>query len=148
MEAIDFSNPMFLSVVAFFAVTALIGAVVYLMRDLSATSTEDRLDILTGRKVREDDKTEKITKEELIRESVDGLSGIFSGVTSRVEKMSWLFEQANSPINADVFLGLTIGFGVLGAIAAAVANAPVPLYPVAALMTGSFPLCWLLMRRR
>ena len=100
MEAFDFSNPMVLSVMAFFAVAALIGAIVFVVRDFRATSTEDRLDILTGRKVRDDDKTEIITKEELIRESVNGLSGIFSGVTSRLEKMRWLFEQADSPIKA------------------------------------------------
>ena len=148
MEAIDFSNPMILSVVVFFAVASLIGAVIFVIRDFSATSTEDRLDILTGRKVRDDDKTEKITKEELIRESVNGLSGIFSGLTSRLEKMRWLFEQADSPIKADAFLGLTVGFGVLGFVGAVAGNAPVPLYPVAALMAGSLPLCWLLRRRR
>ncbi|MCH7988518.1 MAG: type II secretion system F family protein [Planctomycetes bacterium] len=148
MEAFDFSNPMLLSVMAFFAVAALIGAIVFVMRDFRATSTEDRLDILTGRKVRENANSEKITKEELIRGGVDGLAGVFSGFASRLEKLSWLFEQADSPIKGEAFLGLTIGFGVLGFAGAAAGNAPIPLYPVAALMAGSLPLCWLLWRRR
>jgi tight adherence protein B len=148
MEAFNFSNPMVLSVVAFFAVAALIGAVIFVMRDFSATSTEDRLDVLTGRKVRDDKKTETITKEELLREGVDGLFGIFSGFASRIENLSWLFEQADSPIKGEAFLGLTIGFGVLGVAGAAAGNAPVPLYPVAALVMSTLPLCWLLWRRR
>ena len=133
-------DPLLISVVAFVGVTALVGSVVFLMRDFGASPTEERLEVLTGRTSPESD-SRGITKDDLIRVGTGSLS-------RRLENMRHLFEQADSPIKSDTFLGLSVGCAVLGVVAAWVSAAPAPLYPVAGLLAGSLPLGWLLLRRR
>jgi len=140
-------DPLVISITAFGGVAALVGAVAFIMRDFSPTKAEDRLEVMTGKKSR-DGQSEGVMKEEIIREGITGLSGMFSGITDRLAKLSLLFEQADSPIKADVFFGLTFGCALLGVAGAVIAQAPVPLYPVAGLIISVIPLTWLLMRRR
>lgn len=140
-------DPLLISVAAFFGVAALIGAVVFLLRDFSPTAAEDRLEVMTGKKSR-DGGNDGIMKEEFIREGLDGIAGMFSGLTERLAKLGRLFEQADSPIKADTFFAITAVSAVVGVGLAWIGRAPIPLYPVAGLVASSFPMLWLLLRRR
>ncbi len=140
-------DPLLISVIAFFAVAAMVGAVAMLMRDFGARSTEDRLAALTGKKA-PDGQSSAITKEDIIREGVDGVSGMFSGLAEKFSQLGLLFEQADSPIKLEAFLGLSAASALVGAVGAWAGKAPVPIYPVAALMGSFIPLGWLLWRRR
>ncbi len=140
-------DPWIISVAAFLGVAALVAAVAFVMRDFGSTTAEDRLKIMTGKKSR-DGETGAIVKDKLIRESLGGLSGIFSGLTERLARLSLLFEQADSPIKADVFFGISLGCVVVGVGVAWIAQCPVPMYPVVGLVAGVMPLSWLLFRRR
>lgn len=135
-----------ISVAAFIAVVALVGAVVFLMRDFGQTSVEDRLEVMTGRKSRESE-SQGIIKDEMVRDGLSGLAGMFRGITARVTKLSLLFEQADSPIKPETFFGISAGCAVLGVAAAAIGRAPAPLYPLVALIGGLLPLLWLSFRR-
>ncbi len=131
----------------FGGVAALVGAVFFVLRDLGPTATEDRLEILTGRKSPEAE-SKGILKEDSVRDRFAPFAKAFGKLAQRVGNFGRLFEQADSPIKPEAFVGITFGCALLGVAAACVANSPVPLYPVAGLTTGLMPLMWLLWRRR
>ena len=139
-------DPLMISIAAFVGVVALVAAVAFLMGDFGASSVEDRLDVMTGKKARDADG--QINKETILRESATGLANIFGGFSERLHRLSALFEQADSPIKPEMFFILTGVSAVLGVVLAAIGRAPVPLYPVAGTITAFFPLMWLLMRRK
>ncbi len=140
-------SPLIISVAAFIGATALIIAVAAFMGAFDSSKAEDRLAVMTGRKTREDD-TEGIIRDELFREGKVGIAGLLNGLFERLNRMSRLFQQANSPVRPETFFGISAACGVLGMVGTILAHAPVPLYPMGALVGSSLPLIWLLMRRR
>lgn len=140
-------NPILISLAAFVGVTALVAAVAFLLKDFGNTRAEDRLQVLAGLKPAEME-SQGLLKQETFREGLNGLSGLYNGMAMRLGNLNLFFEQADSPISANTFLGLSIGFGLFGIVVAIALHSPPPLYPVAALVTGVLPLFWLIMRRR
>jgi tight adherence protein B len=114
------------------------------MRDFSGSSVEDRLEVMTGRRRQE----ESLTKETLMREGMDGMSGIFGKFTERLQRLSLLFDQADSPIKSQTFFGISLGTAIAAIVVGIIARAPIPLLPICAMMGGCLPLLWLLWRRR
>ena len=139
-------DPIVISIAVFLAVVALVGAVLVFMGN-DASKTEDRLEIITGKKAREEQST-GIMKEEVISESLSGLSNAVGGIFGKISNMKRLFEQADSPIKADMFFIISLGLGALGTVGAWFARAPLPLLPVAFVMFALLPLFWMLWRRK
>ena len=139
-------SPLLLSIAAFVAVAALVFAISYVMSDLSSTKAEDRLQTLTGHN-RGDDAARSITKDQLLREGMSGLSGWFSKIGGRLENVQLIFEQADCPLRSETFLFLIAGFVCAGVGVAAVSQTPLPLYPVFGIAFGALPVMWLLWRR-
>ena len=147
-------DPIVISIAAFLAVAALIGAVAFVITK-NATKAEDRLEIITGKKTREEVASAGggagvggIMKEEVLSEGLAGISKGFGKITSRFGQLSMLFEQADSPIKADVFFMISIACGVLGALGAYLGGVSVPLLPPAFIVPALLPLMWLLWRRK
>lgn len=141
-------DPLILSIIAFAAVAAGIGAAFFLAQDFSPSKVEDRLEVLTGsKKAKGDGSDDGITKKEFIQEGMDGLSGMFNSFFKRFSNLSLLFEQADSPIGIQTFFIISFVCGTIGLAAAVLTNCPTPLYPICALATGIMPLFWLMMRR-
>jgi len=140
-------DPIVISIAAFIGVAALVGAIAFVLRDLGSTKVEDRLAVMTTGKPKGDE-SETITKEQIVSEGLAGVAGMFSGLTKRLTGLSMMFEQADSPIKADLFLGISFGCAVIGTFVAWLGHAPRPLYPVAGMLAGSLPLGWLWWRRR
>ncbi len=132
------------SIAAFLAVAALVGGLAFLLKDFGSSSVEDRLEIMTGKRRQED----AVTRDVLIREGMDGVSGLFGRFTEKLHRLALLFEQADSPIKPETFFGMTFGTGLAAIAIGFIVRAPVPLLPICALMGGSLPLLWLLWRRR
>lgn len=139
--------PVLISIAAFLGVMALVGAFAFGLREMGPSKAEDRLELVTG-KLGRGGKSEAIVKEEIIRESFDGLSGMLTRLTHRLGNLSLIFEQADSPIKPDVFFGLTLVCTVVGVVGAWAAGSPGPLFPVAGLTVGALPWGWLWWRRR
>jgi tight adherence protein B len=139
--------PWLISLIAFAGVAALVGAIGFLLRDFRGSKAEDRLEVITGKRAAEGE-SGKIVRDELIRESVDGLWGVIHKLAARLGNMSLLFQQADSPIRSETFFALTAVSAVLAVLGAWIGRSPSPLYPLAAIIGGSLPLLWLLMRRR
>jgi len=139
-------DPLTISLVTFVGVAALVGAVAFLLRDMAPNKTEDRLQVLAGLKTPELE-ARKILKEAIVRESLDGLAGVMQKLFSRIANLSLLFEQADFPLKPDAFAGVSLGLGLLGAIGAWLAQAPLPLIPLAFFMAAMLPFGYLLWRR-
>lgn len=137
-------DPTIISIAAFVAVAALVGGIAFLMRDFGSSSVEDRLEVMTGKRRQE----ESVTRDALIREGMDGVTGLFGKFAERLHRLALLFEQADSPIKPETFFGMTLGTGVAAVAVGFIARAPLPLLPICAMMGGSLPLFWLLWRRR
>lgn len=137
-------DPMIISIAAFVAVAALVGAVAFLMRDFGSSSVEDRLEVMTGRR-RQD---EAVTKDVLIREGMEGVTGLFGKFAQRLQRLSLLFEQADSPLKPQTFFWMSLATALIGIVVGVIARAPIPLLPVCAMMSGTLPLLWLLWRRK
>ena len=107
-------DPMLLSIAAFIAVAALVGAVAFLMNDFGASRAEERLNEITGRGGRGDG--EGVLRQEIMREGMEGALGMFSGLAERLQSLALLFEQSNSPIKPATFFGISLGAAVLGLV--------------------------------
>lgn len=137
-------DPTIISIAVFVAVAALVGGIAFLMRDFGSTSVEDRLEIMTGRRRQED----LVTKDAIIRDGMEGVTGLFGRFAQRLQRLTLLFEQADSPIKPEMFFGMSIGTAIIGVVMGVIARAPLPLLPLCAVMGGTLPLLWLLWRRR
>lgn len=130
----------------FAAVTILVGAIFFLLYDANASTTEDRLEILTGKKsARAED--QGIMKEDLVAAG-GGVTRFFGKMFEGVGNIGLFFEQADSPVRPDMFFLMSFLFLFLGVGVGWASRAPMPLWPVFALGFSLFPLIWLWMRRR
>lgn len=138
-----------ISIIVFVGVMGLVGAIGFALRDFRPSKAEDRLEVITGKKSATPEKeTQSVVKQEMISENLTGLASMVTGVADRLAQVRMWFEQANSPITADVFVILTLVLAALGMAGAVFARSPVPLYPVAAIFAGSCPTIWLFFRRK
>lgn len=130
----------------FLAVVALVGAVVYFMGG-GANRAEDRLEVITGKKSR-DEKSGGIVKEEMLSESMTNITDNLGRVFERFSNMKLFFEQADSPIKADVFFAISAGLGVLGVVASIVFHVSAMLLPISFLVPAVLPMVWMMWRRK
>ena len=130
----------------FAAVTILVGAIFYLLYDANASTTEDRLEILTGRKAaRAED--QGIMKVDQVAAG-GGVTRFFGKMFQGIGNIGLFFEQADSPIRPDMFFLTSFIFLFLGVGVGWASRAPMPLWPVFSIAFSLFPLMWLWMRRR
>jgi tight adherence protein B len=130
----------------FAAVSVLAAALMFLLRDETDTQTEDRLEILTGRKTQAE-ADQGIMKADFL-DSAGGFAGIFTRMSKRVEDFALFFDQADSPIRPDQCIMISIGCLILGVVAGWASHAPIPLWPVFGLVFACMPVGWLAWRRR
>jgi tight adherence protein B len=114
--------------------------------EFSDRGLETRLQILTGKKSAAE--ASQVTKEALLREGVSGLSVLADKVMEKFSNLKLLFVQADSPISPTQFFIITMVCGGVGVLLAIVARAPLPMYPLSAVMFSLLPLGWLLWRRK
>ncbi len=138
-------GPLLLGVV-FVAVTALAAALLFLFKDGGDSSTEDRLEILTGKKNAKSE-SQGIMKENVL-ESEQGLGHMIGSMFRGGGNITSFFEQADSPIRPDHFVLISGGAIFVGVILGWASRSPAPLLPAFGLLTGLLPLTWLWLRRR
>ncbi|NOX54646.1 MAG: secretion protein [Planctomycetes bacterium] len=142
-------SPMLISVAAFLGVTSLVAAIFHFVRSLTPTTPEERLEVLVGKKSASGEgANHRVTKDELIRDAFSPIANVVGGLGERFANLALFFEQADSPISIDAFVGLSLGAAAIGVVAAWASGSPPPLYPVAALALGMMPFLWLFLRRR
>lgn len=120
-------------------------AVVQFVGSLQGNKAEDRLDVLAGKKSAEEVKS--LTREEFLSEGMSGLSAITESVMRRFENLKLLFEQADTKLKPESFVGLTILLAGGGLGAGVLLDLPVPVWPLLFLGLGVMPLMFLMWKR-
>jgi len=141
-------NPVvIISIAAFVGAATLAAGILLTFKDFTRTKAEDRLDALAGMKTPETEMARGIMRQDF--------SSLGTGAVSVVGKAfgglgGWgtFLEQANSPIDMQTLVLLCLGCGCIGPVLGFVGQAPGPLLPLLALLTGPLPVIWLVFRRK
>lgn len=141
-------NMTLIMIASFVGVFGLIAAVGVLLKELSPSTAEDRLSVLTGQKAATAQKGAGVVKRELVEEGAKGIASALGRMTERFGNIRLYFEQADSPVTVDTFALLCLGSGGLGFALAILVKAPYLLLPVAALVGFLIPIMWISMRRK
>jgi tight adherence protein B len=138
------SNPMLLSLLAFGVVCGLIGWLAFVFRDTSP-KTATRLDMLIGRKRREDD-----DKQDILRKTAfeGDKKNLLEMITPKFLSFQKLFEQADCHIKPSTLFGIGLLLAALAATAGIVMKLALWVIFPLALLFLSAPLVWLWNKRR
>ncbi len=136
-------DPLVASILAFVGVTGMVFAVASMFNDKGTNNVEDRLLVLAGKKQANE---AELTREALLKDSLDGLNGVFKSIAERFD-LKLLFAQSDSPITPEVFIMMSIGFGVGGGVLCFLVASQFAFVPLAAVAFCMLPLLWLMFRR-
>ncbi len=137
------TTPMLVSLVAFTAVTAVVGLVAFLFRD-NDNRTADRLDTLIGKRPKDDPGADILRKSAFESDK----KSLLEMITPNIPSLKKIFEQADCHIKPSTLFGVGLALAVLGATGSMLAKVPWFFSPLAGLVMFFIPLLWLLNKRR
>lgn len=135
-------SPLLISFFVFAAVTTIIGALAFVFGDGSG-KTAERLDLLTGRK-RKDDATTTILKKTAFDRDKKSL---LEALTPNLPSLQKLIVQADVHIKASTLFGIGFVLGVIGASISWLAGVKLYLAPILGVVMLLVPFVWLLTKR-
>ena len=136
-------TPLLISVLAFVAVSALIGFLVFTFGDKGAR-VDDRLDLLTGRKKKDDEATSILKQSALDRDK----KSLLEMLTPNLPSLHKIMEQADCHIKPSTLFGIGLVLGLMGATASWMMGVKIYLAPIAGVIMFVVPFAWLLNKRR
>jgi len=134
------------SIAAFVGAAAMGAGVLSMFKSMNSTRAEDRLDVLAGTKSPEVEASRGLMKQEFVNMS-KGAGKALGHFSKSLGSFAVFLQQANSPIDFQTFVMISGGCAALGAAIGILAQAPLPLVPVFALLLGVCPYVWLIFRR-
>jgi tight adherence protein B len=135
-------TPVMISMLAFVAVTALVGLVAFVFRDQTG-QTATRLDMLVGKRRRDESGADILRKT-----AFDGDKKHFlEAFTPKFLSLEKVFEQADCHIKPTTLMGIGLALGLLGATVTVLLQLPWLLAPIDGLLMFSLPWLWLWMKR-
>jgi len=134
---------MIISAFAFVAVSGLVGLVALVFRDYSSPKTVNRLDLLVGKRRREDPSADILRKKAFESDK----NSLMEMITPHFPSMQKIFDQANCHIKPSTLFGIGLVLAVLGATVSYMAHVPLFLAPLAGLVLFTIPFFWLLFKR-
>jgi len=137
-------NPLVIAMLAFLAVAGLVGLLAFVFRDTSPKAAS-RLDMLIGKRRREDDE-----KADILRKSAfeGDKKNLLESLTPKFLSPQKMFEQADCHIKPHVLTGIGLGLAALGATATVLARLPLWFAPLNGLVLFTLPWIWLWYKRR
>ena len=139
-------DPLWIGVLAFVGVAALVGGMAMLLRQKPGSKIEDRLDLLTG--VGPSAKDALGREASILSQPLDDRPGLLESFAERFGNISLLFEQADTNLTIMKLAGISALLALLGVAVAAIVRVHPALMPLAGITLGAMPLMWLLMRRK
>jgi len=130
-------------IAAFIGVVALVAGIGMFIQGRSASQAESRLAAFTGTQTAGG----RQFADELVHDGFTSATGMMSSLIKRFERLPLFFQQAESPLKIEQFLGLCAGTAVLGLCLTMIARAPAALYPLGAIIGFALPWGWLSFRR-
>jgi tight adherence protein B len=132
-----------ISLISFMAVSALVGLVAFVLRDYGSPKTDERLDVLVGK--RKDDPGTDILKKSAFESDKQSFLEL---ITPNIPSLKRIFEQAECHIKPSTLFGVSLLLALLGATASWLARVPWFFAPLAGLVMFFIPLLWVLNKRR
>jgi tight adherence protein B len=141
-------SPIFISLVVFIGVTALVVGVSYVMRGDKEAEVEDRLSELTGgKKVGWRKAAAQQQSDLLATRRADGTNPIERFI-ARYLNLRQLFEQADVSLPVPQFLIICAILAAVGVVLPTAAGINVLFAPICGIFLAVLPIMWLLMRRK
>lgn len=134
--------PLLVSSLVFVGVSAIMGVIFFIFADGTA-KTAERLDLLTGRKKKEDEATTILKKTALERDR----KSLLEALTPNVPSLQKLIIQADANITPGTFMGITAILGLLGTTVSWLAGVKLVFAPLLGLLLAVIPFAWLLHKR-
>jgi len=135
-------TPLMISVLAFAAVTAVVGLLAFVLGD-GGSKLADRLDSLTGRKRKDDEATNILKKSALDRDK----KSLLEALTPNIPSLTKIIVQADVHIRASTLFGIGLILGVVGSTASWMMGVKPYLAPIAGIIMFSIPFAWLWTKR-
>ncbi len=136
-------TPLMISILAFVGVAAVIGALAFVLGD-SNKRIDDRLDLLTGKKRKEDEATSILKKTALEGDK----ASLLEMLTPNLPSLRKIIVQADCHIQPSTLFAIGVTLGLLGATASWLAGVKIYLAPIAGTIMFLVPFAWLLNKRR
>src|SRR5438309_8726182 len=127
-------TPLMISLMAFVAVSAVVGLVAYVFRDTNASSSE-RLDTLIGKRAKDDPGADILKKTAFESDKKSFLEAI----TPNLPSLQKILEQADAHIKVSTLFGIGMLLAVLGATGSWLARVPWFFAPLAGLVAFVIP---------
>lgn len=138
--------PLFIAIVVFVGVAALIGGVAMILRGNRDDHVEGRLEILAHGGKSGATASEEVKS--LLANSFDEVPGLLEQVLSRVTNVRLLIEQANASLSPPQFVIIAVTLFGTGVVGGFFANIPLLFLPLIGLTFSSLPFLWLLFLRK
>jgi tight adherence protein B len=135
-------SPLVISALVFVGVSAVIGVLFFMFGDAGGKTTE-RLDMLTGRKRKEDEATNILKKTAMDRDK----KSLLEAITPNVPTLQKLIVQADANITPSTFMMITAILGALGFTASWLAGVKIYFAPLLGILLALVPWAWLLHKR-
>jgi tight adherence protein B len=139
-------SPLIICIAAFIGVSALVGGVALLVYGRAEGRVENRLVQLTTAGVSLS--REAALKESVLNKPLESTTSFFESFVARFKNLTLLFEQADTALTPARFLQISAGMAIAAVAVCAVAGLHPAVIPFAAVFMGSFPLMWLILRRK
>jgi tight adherence protein B len=137
-------TPMMISMVAFVAVSAVVGLVAFALRNYGPSEAADRLDILVGKGPKGDPAADIIKKSAFESDKKSFLELI----TPNLPSLHRIFEQADCHIKPSSLFGIGLLLMALGTTGSWLARVPWFFTPLVGLVFLLIPFVWVLNKRR
>jgi tight adherence protein B len=135
-------SPLLVYALVFIAVSAVVGVLFFIFGEGTA-KTAERLDMLTGRKRRDDETTTILKKTALDRDK----KSLLDAITPNVPTLQKLIVQADANITPSTFMVISLILGALGFTASWLAGVKVYFAPSLGILLALVPFAWLLHKR-
>ncbi|HZZ77851.1 MAG TPA: type II secretion system F family protein [Gemmataceae bacterium] len=135
-------SPLIIDAVVFLAVTGIVGMLFFVFGGGGA-KTAERLDMLTGRKRKDDETTNILKKTALDRDK----KSLLEALTPNIPTVQKLIIQADANITSSTFLAISAILGLLGFTASWLAGVRIYFAPLLGILLALVPFAWLLQKR-
>ena len=135
-------SPLLIYGLIFAGVAAVVGVLYFVFGDSGAKAGE-RLDLLTGKKKKDDEATTILRKTAIDRDK----KSLLDAITPNVPTLQKLITQANANITPSTFMGICVVLGLLGFTGSWLAGVKIYLAPILGLVVAMVPFAWLMLKR-
>jgi tight adherence protein B len=135
-------SPLLIYALVFIGVSAVIGVLFFIFGDGTA-KTAERLEILTGRRRKDDEATTILRKTALDRDK----KSLLYMLTPNLPSLQKLIIQADANITPSTFMVISLILGALGFTASWLAGVKIYFAPLLGILLAVVPFAWLLHKR-